>query len=433
MVSIIVSTHNTTRIYPAQLNKHLIEISQETHPVFSEENSKVGDYILDNIPSGYSQSAQEFEYYNEKGRNIFAYLDNGFETTRAIATHYDSVSGSFGAGDAGTAVASQLTLLEHWKDQRYDFNILIIFVDGEEGALIENGKVITEAHNHDFGSNYEWLLGSRYFVENYDQEFGNITHLYNFEGRGTGGRLILFESLGYSGEEIVEISKNLPVLSFSVGQKLYEGQPNLTDVNEYKKLPNIKILNFAFIGEYDNYHTSGDTYKNVDTVSKSDTYNTMKEVLNINTNDLSSNSKRIFLIIDGFFASFNQVFVQILALLSFIYLVSQVIKIKNYYIIPSILILSSAFYIEYSYIFVLAIIAYSIIFKLRKILGKYYSVLLTITSSLIIQYSFVATILALENYSLYSALLALTLILLEASKIKSFLNIIKIKLHLPFS
>ncbi|MGL4337353.1 MAG: M28 family peptidase, partial [Turicibacter sp.] len=159
-------THTFTHPYPASLDTHLQQIAKDVHPVGSPENKQVGDYIITQIPTAYAITTQEFEIEGVPMRNIFAFKDNNSTDTIAIASHYDSAIGSYGAGDAGLAIASMLSNTEEFANTK-DKNILLMFMDGEEGLHIDK-------HSH---TKDRYLFGSRYFAQNYDREFGEIQQL----------------------------------------------------------------------------------------------------------------------------------------------------------------------------------------------------------------------------------------------------------------
>ena len=245
---VVWSTHTSQATYPPELDEHLQEITRDIHPFGSAANFRVRDYLLSQIPEEYAVTTQEFSYYDRDLTSILAFLDNGGEFTRMISVHYDSAENSYGAGDIGTGVAAALTLLPEWVEMDLSDNLLILFVDGEEGLHLE-GRSPETPLEYGPGSDDDFLLGSHYFVENYGGEYGEINKVFNFEGRGTGGRLLLFDTVGYSGAEVVAWNRNLSTLTFSLSEALFETQPNVTDVVEYRRLPNARILNFAYVGE----------------------------------------------------------------------------------------------------------------------------------------------------------------------------------------
>ena len=404
------STHTTPETYPPVLDTHLQTITQEPHPLGSAANERVGKYILSQIPETYAARTQEFTYYGEEMTNILAYLDRQADSTRVVSVHYDSAHGSYGAGDIGTGVAAALALLPEWESLEMDHNLLVIFVDGEEGVRLDGRRrETTNESYYPATEGKDYLLGSHYFVENYAGEYGPLTHLYNFEGRGTGGRLLLFESFGYTDAELVALNRRLGTLTYSLGEAILETQPNVTDALEYARLPGLKILNFTYIGEGEHYHTPHDSFENVDQVSKADTHRTMRRLVG-GTGEVTAEGTPALYASTGLWTLSTPRWVaQIGAWLSLAYLLSSHWRRANYWLLGPILALLGVLALEFAYLLVWSGILFAAVYRYRGLLGSFYARTIVLAGSLGLWYSFMVVMGWLEGFGsvVFASLLAL--------------------------
>ena len=415
---VVLTTHSSTADYPETLDTHLQSISREPHPAGSAAHDEVRDYILEHVPSEYQVEVQTFNEAGIEFENIFAYLDRGFDSTRMVSVHYDSVPISFGAGDAGTAVASALTLLPEWQEAELSTNLLVAFVDGEEGYLVLDGEAIdTPAEEVELDRFFESasleqlehyykhtqreegiFTGSRYFVDTYNGRYGEIEYLFNFEARGTGGRLILFEALNVPARTVALWSRLLETLTFSATEIVYgeAGGLEVTDVFEYQRLAGTKILNFAFIGEVENYHTPQDTFDQVDEVSKSSTYLAMSRVVTTQIED--SATSVVYYSIGPWVLVLSRYLVYVLSIVSGLYLSWQMIKRRaSRWLILPILVLCSVVWLELMLLPVIGAILFALVYRyraLRKIypIGQYWFLCIVI-----LHYTFLATLVTLAG------------------------------------
>jgi Peptidase family M28 len=394
LATVIFQTHFYPSAYPKILDTHLQAISKEIHPVGSDANKKVGDYIIANIPNNFQVSTQYFVVEGKQLRNIFAFLKGNSDSTTAISSHYDSADNSYGAGDAGLGIASMLTTVQQIKSSQ-DNNLLFMFMDGEEGFHLPNA-----AHTQD-----EYLYGSRYFVENYQGEFGQIETLYNFEGRGTSGRLMLFESIGFTDEQIVNANNNLESQTFSLANQLYKTQPNITDVAEYKKIPNVKILNFAIIGDGQHYHTPQDNYENVSKVSKSNMYSTIQKTLRFNHISGDNNNEKLYFSVGNSTLSISKLAVQIISIIASCFLISSFFKMKNYRLILLLPFLFLSIIIDYTYIIVITTIFVIILNSYKEIIGKFTAQIAALTIAISFCYTLLFSLISLLGFGLQSTVL----------------------------
>ena len=408
---IVWSTHASTHEYPAVLDRHLQEISRQTHPLGSAEIEKVRGYILEQIPEAYAVEQQEFAVEGVELVNILAYLDRGGGVTEVVSVHYDSALGSYGAGDIGTGVASALTLLPEWTESGASTNLLVAFVDGEEGLVYADGEPTSDAAVADAATTVEsgaFLLGSRYFVDTYDGRYGEIARIYNFEGRGTGGRLTLFETVNLEDAEVVAWNNRLGTLTFSVSEEVLKLLPNDTDVTEYRRLETPKILNVAYVGEGENYHTPNDTFENVDYVSKADTYTAMRRMVGGEIEASAQGVRAVYASTGLWTLSTPRWVVQVGAWLSLVYLLTSHFRRANPWLLGPILALLSVLVLEFTYLSVWSGILFAAVYRYRTLCGSFYARAIVLAGSLGLWYSFVVVMGWLEGFGSLSFVILLS-------------------------
>ena len=234
---------------------HLKEITREPHYVGTEEHTKVKNYLIKEFEKlGLKVETQDQIAINKKWRGAvkaqnFMFRIKGSESGKALVllSHYDSVvHSSYGASDAGSGVVTILegvrAFLESGQTPKND--IIILITDAEEVGL----------------------LGAVAFVEHHPwaKEAGLVI---NFEARGSGGpSYMLLETNGGNKELIKAFNKakpNYPVAN-SLMYSIYKMLPNDTDLTIFREDGNINGFNLAFIDDHFDYHTSQDTYNNLD-------------------------------------------------------------------------------------------------------------------------------------------------------------------------
>jgi hypothetical protein len=225
-------------------------IAQRPHPVGSPEHAVVENYILSALRQiGLTpevQQATEKDKWMEMPfhlENIAAVLKGSASGKSVLlVAHYDSVSAGPGASDDGAAVATLLETARMLKAQApFKRDIVFLFTDGEELGL----------------------LGAKAFVEE-NPLAKNIGLVLNFEARGTGGQVILFETSDQNSWLIDNVSKaaSHPVAN-SLSYEIYKRLPNDTDLTVFKHA-GFPGLNFAFIQNVRYYHTAGDNLQHLD-------------------------------------------------------------------------------------------------------------------------------------------------------------------------
>ncbi len=233
-----------TPVSLANLKRHVSAIAAEPHPVGSEANRRVRDYIIGELEAlGLAPEVQTGAMISMRGRgetveNIVCVIPGQSPggSRGLLACHYDSHPAAPGAGDDANAVAGMLEvarLLVQSGAPRRD--IVLLVTDGEEAGL----------------------LGARIWVEQHADLMGCAV-VANFEARGTSGPAIMFETAGAPrGMFHDAYARTLQPVTSSLAAAVYERMPNGTDFTVFRRA-GMSGLNFAFIGGVENYHTPND-------------------------------------------------------------------------------------------------------------------------------------------------------------------------------
>lgn len=221
------------------------------HPVGSAEHDRVRDYLLAQLTSiGITPEIQKTTgvtpRYEVAGtvENIVARLKGTSGATDAVAlvAHYDSVPAGPGAGDDGAGVAAlleTLRVLHAGPPMRND--ILFLFTDGEEDGL---------------------LGASAFAAENPAAK--DVRVAINFEARGNSGESQMFETSAENGRLVQIFAESAPhPAGSSLTYEVYKHMPNDTDMTVFRKA-GLAGLNFAFIGDWEAYHTPLDNPASLD-------------------------------------------------------------------------------------------------------------------------------------------------------------------------
>ena len=234
--------------------KHLEVISQRPHAVGSAEHAAVREHIRGELAAlGLQPEVQEEVVVNAlRGDNIRAAAVNnvvarlkgtgGGGKALLLAAHYDTVPTSPGASDDGAAVAMLLETLRALKAGAPPRNdIIFLFTDAEEVGLL-GAKAFADAH--------PWA--------------GDVGLVLNFEARGAGGPVIMFETSDGNGGLIRELAAAAPrPVANSLSYEIYRRLPNDTDLTVFKRA-NMPGMNFAYIDGFMRYHTPADSLANID-------------------------------------------------------------------------------------------------------------------------------------------------------------------------
>lgn len=234
--------------------KHLEVISRNPHAVGSAEHAAVRDHIRGELATlGLQPEVQEEVVVNAlRGDNIRAAAINnvvarlkgtgGGGKALLLTAHYDTVPTSPGASDDGAAVAMLLETLRALKAGAPPRNdIIFLFTDAEEIGLL-GAKAFADGH--------PWAK--------------DVGLVLNFEARGAGGPVIMFETSDGNGGLIRELAAAAPhPVANSLSYEIYKRLPNDTDLTIFKRA-NIPGMNFAFIDGLMRYHTPADSLSNID-------------------------------------------------------------------------------------------------------------------------------------------------------------------------
>ncbi len=231
-------------------------ISEKPHYIGSEAHLEVHQYLIAQLELlGLQPHVQEGFTLNKnwgvlaKPKNIVARI-SGKEKGKALMllAHYDSApqSKSYGASDAGSGVVAILEGVRAYlaSGQVPKNDIIILFSDAEEIGLM-GAKLFVEKH--------PWV-----------DEVGIVV---NFEARGSGGpsNMILETNQGNATlvKEFIKANPSHPVAS-SLMYSVYKMMPNDTDSTIFRELADIDSYFFAFIDDHYHYHTTSDTFENLD-------------------------------------------------------------------------------------------------------------------------------------------------------------------------
>lgn len=235
--------------------KDLQWIAAEPHPAGSEAHARVREGIERRFREMQYEVRTEdglttdYPILNDlaKGRvvNVVARIPGSErDPSRAvlIVAHYDSVPISYGAADDGAGVAAILETARALTQQpRLRNDVIFLVTDAEELCL----------------------CGAKMFAKS-DPWAAEVAVVVNFEARGVSGPSIMFETSPDNRALISQYATaaNHPAAS-SLSYEVYRRMPNNTDLTVFKKA-GYPGVNFAFIGEAQNYHTPNDTIEHLD-------------------------------------------------------------------------------------------------------------------------------------------------------------------------
>lgn len=157
-----------------------------------------------------------------------------------LSAHYDSVPTGPGAADDASGVAVILETLRAAKESKRRLpSIRVLITDAEEYGL----------------------LGAKAAVE--DDTLPKSGVVLNFEARGGGGTVFLFETSDRNAP-LASLLNAIPrPVTSSVMVSVYKRLPNDTDLTLFREA-GLAGLNFAFVGKWNAYHTALDTPDRLD-------------------------------------------------------------------------------------------------------------------------------------------------------------------------
>jgi hypothetical protein len=237
----------------ARAMQHLSVITRETHPIGSPAHAAVREYIVRELVAlGLAPEVQRATVASKNPyRTVAADVQNvvarmpgtsGDGQALMLAAHYDSVLHSFGASDDGAGVVTLLEAARALKaGPALRNDVIFLFTDGEELGL----------------------LGARAFVAEH-RWAKDVKVALNFEARGSGGPVFMFETSEGNGQLIDAVAEAAPSpFASSLMYQLYRFLPNDTDLTVFKKA-GIAGLNFAYVDGLSHYHTPLDNLETID-------------------------------------------------------------------------------------------------------------------------------------------------------------------------
>lgn len=243
------SSAPATAFSAERARRHLREITREPRPLGSSAHAATRAYLVDTLREmGLETHVQETTALRRAGEtlhaaqvaNVVARLPGVQPRGRVIlASHYDSVPHSPGAGDAGNGVAAILETvraLQSGPPLRND--VLVLFTDAEEAGL----------------------LGARAFVTEHP-EYAAAAVVLNAEGRGNRGPVAMFRTTRDNGEIIQTLAAAVPdALAESMTDEAFRYMPNDTDLSVFARA-GYAGLDFANAHGFTHYHMASDSFE----------------------------------------------------------------------------------------------------------------------------------------------------------------------------
>lgn len=236
--------------------EHLRAVAAEPHPIGSTANQAVRDYLVAELEKqGLEAEVQKASVLVGRGRRLVgAHVENvlarlpGASPRAAdhpavlLASHYDSVPWSPGAGDDGSGVSAMLETLRALRaGPPLGHDVLLLFTDGEEAGL----------------------LGAQAFVEQH-RWASRVGVVLNLDARGSSGPSIMFRTSGEANGYLVRaLREAVPdPLAMSLTAEVFRFLPNNTDLAVFEQ-GGMAGMDFAFIGGHERYHSRRDLGANL--------------------------------------------------------------------------------------------------------------------------------------------------------------------------
>lgn len=237
----------------ARAMAHLKVIAQQPHPIGSAGQRNVELYITKVLAeAGLVPEIQKEVVVKDSARgnvvasveNIVARLNGTTPNRKAVmlVAHYDSVPNSPGASDDGAGVVTLLETIRALKARPpLQNDVIFLFTDGEESGSL-GAKAFADTH--------PWAK--------------DVGLVLNFEARGSGGPVYMFETSERNGKLMAEFGKVVPhPFASSLMYTLYKLLPNDTDFTTFRR-KGLVGFNFAYIGGANRYHSFHDSLQTVD-------------------------------------------------------------------------------------------------------------------------------------------------------------------------
>ena len=246
------ATAAATEFSAARAIQHVEAIARAPRPIGSANHAAARDYIFQQLRSlGLEPEVQKTTaatwiapvFVAGTIENVIARRKGtGNGGAVLLVAHYDSVPTGPGANDDGAGVA---TLLETARaltaSAQLQNDIVFLFTDAEETGLLGA---------HAFMAEHPWAK--------------QVEVVLNFEARGNGGPVIMFETSLQNGALIRALAKATSYpLANSLSYEIYKRLPNNTDLTVFKNA-GVPAMNFAYIHGLTHYHSALDNLENVD-------------------------------------------------------------------------------------------------------------------------------------------------------------------------
>jgi hypothetical protein len=234
--------------------QHLQIIAQATHPIGSQAEANVRQYLLKELlnlgldPQIQSATVLAKTPIRALGANVqnitgrLAGAAGSGKKAILLMAHYDSVPHSYGASDDGSGVVVVLETLRALKaGPPLQNDVMVLLSDGEEIGL----------------------MGAKAFVDE-NPLLKDVGLVLNFEARGSNGPVYMFETGEKNAWLIHEFARAAPhPTANSLMYSIYKLLPNDTDLTVLKKAGK-NGFNFAYIDGINRYHTARDNLNTVD-------------------------------------------------------------------------------------------------------------------------------------------------------------------------
>jgi hypothetical protein len=245
----------------AELSNHVARIASKPHPMGSEANREVRDYIVTYFQSlGLATEVQKATVVykhpsRESDRTIIANVENiiarlpgksmekdNQANDLVLMGHYDSRPLTPGAADdaSGTAVIMETArLMVDGPTPVRD--VVFLITDGEEMGL----------------------LGAQGFFRQHPAA-SDVGLVLDFEARGSTGASTMFETSENNAWLVGQLIESAPdLVASSLSYEIYRRMPNDTDMS-ISKGEGVAGLNFGFVSGLFDYHAMTDTPENLD-------------------------------------------------------------------------------------------------------------------------------------------------------------------------
>jgi len=233
---------------------HIKKIADRPHYVGTQAHKDVQSYLVRQLElMGLQVEIQQGSSIGNWGNfsrvsNILTRID-GTDPSKALLllSHYDSSPhSSLGASDDAVGVSVILEGINRLVNsgEKPKNDIIVLLTDAEELGL----------------------LGARLFV-NKHRWAKDVGLVLNFEARGSGGPSYMLLETNSGNKNLIESFQEAGVefpVANSLTYSIYKMLPNDTDLTVFREIGNIDGFNFAFIDDHFDYHTSNDSYENVD-------------------------------------------------------------------------------------------------------------------------------------------------------------------------